>query len=86
LSAELEARVDQLKTSETDLKNIVYRETDKREVLEYNYAQLRHECIMNMVLHEASDHDLVNCYKSLLKLNEDSEKLQGQRKLLGTSV
>jgi hypothetical protein len=28
LSAELETRVDQLKASETDLKNIVYRETD----------------------------------------------------------
>jgi hypothetical protein len=35
LSSELEARVDQLKASETDLKNIVYRETDAREVLEY---------------------------------------------------
>jgi hypothetical protein len=34
LLAELEARVDQLKASETDLKNIVYRETDAREVLE----------------------------------------------------
>jgi hypothetical protein len=28
-------RVDQLKASETDLKNIVYREKDAREVLEY---------------------------------------------------
>jgi hypothetical protein len=37
LSAEHEARVDQLKASETDLKNIVYRETDAREVLEYEY-------------------------------------------------
>jgi hypothetical protein len=34
LSADLEARVDQLKASEIDLKNIVYRETNKREVLE----------------------------------------------------
>jgi hypothetical protein len=42
LSADLEARVDQLKASKTDLKNILYRETDRREVLEYNYAQLRH--------------------------------------------
>jgi hypothetical protein len=44
LFAELEARVDQLKASETDLKNIVYREKDAREVLEYEYKQLSHEC------------------------------------------
>jgi hypothetical protein len=75
LSTDLEARVDQLKASGTDLKNIVYRETDKREVLEYNYTQLSHECICHMELCEASDHDLVNCYKSLQKLNEDCEKL-----------
>jgi hypothetical protein len=37
LSAELETRVDQLKASETDLKNIVYWEKDTREVLEYEY-------------------------------------------------
>jgi hypothetical protein len=61
----LEARVDQLKASETDLNNIVYQETDEREVLEYEYAHLRHECITHIELHEASDHDLVNCYKSL---------------------
>jgi hypothetical protein len=36
LSAGLEARVDQLKVLEMDLENIVYRETDKREVLEYD--------------------------------------------------
>jgi hypothetical protein len=35
-----------------------------------------------MELHEASDRDLVNCYKSLQKLNEDCEKLQGQLKEL----
>jgi hypothetical protein len=40
LFAELEAWVDQLKASETDLKNIVYREKDAREVLEYEYKQL----------------------------------------------
>jgi hypothetical protein len=82
LSVELEARVDQLKALKTDLKNIVYHETDKREVLEYDYAQLRHECIKHMELHEASDHDLVNCYKSLQKLNEDCERLRGQLKEL----
>jgi hypothetical protein len=65
LSADLEAKVDQLKASEMDLKDIVYREFDKREVLEHEYAKLHHECITHMELHEASDHDLVNCYKSL---------------------
>jgi hypothetical protein len=71
--ADLEARVDQLKASETDLKNIVYREKDAREVLEYEYKQLSHECVMHMELHEASDRDLANCYKSLQKLNEHYE-------------
>jgi hypothetical protein len=65
LSTDLKAKVDQLKVSETDLKNIVYRETDKREVLEYEYAQMSHECIKYMELREASDRDLVYCYKSL---------------------
>jgi septal ring factor EnvC (AmiA/AmiB activator) len=82
LFAELEARVDQLKASETDLKNIVYREKDAREVLEYEYKQLSHECVKHMELREASDRDLVNCYKSLQKLNEDCEKLRGQLKEL----
>jgi hypothetical protein len=35
-----------------------------------------------MELCEASDRDLVNCYKSLQKLNEDCEKLRGQLKEL----
>jgi hypothetical protein len=43
LSTDLEARVDQLKASETDLKKIVYHETDAREVLEYEYKKLSHE-------------------------------------------
>jgi hypothetical protein len=64
LSAELEARVDLL-------KNIVYRETDAREVLEYEYKKLSHECIYHMELREASGRDLVNYYKSLQKLIED---------------
>jgi septal ring factor EnvC (AmiA/AmiB activator) len=80
--SDLEARVDQLKASETDLKNIVYREKDAREVLEYEYKQLSHECIKHKELREASDRDLVNCYKSLQKLNEDCEKLRGQLKEL----
>jgi hypothetical protein len=65
-----------LKASETDLKNIVYREKDAREVLEYEYKWLSHECVKHMELREASDRDLVNCYKSLQKLNEDCEKLE----------
>jgi hypothetical protein len=35
-----------------------------------------------MELREASDHDLVNCYKSLQKLNEDCERLHSQLKEL----
>jgi hypothetical protein len=80
--ADLKARVDQLKASETDLKNIVYREKDAREVLEYKYKQLSYECNKHMELWEASDRDLVNCYKSLQKLNEDCKKLRGQLKEL----
>jgi hypothetical protein len=62
LSAELETRVEQLKALETDLKNIIYWEKDAREVVEYEYKQLAHECIYHMELREASDCDLVNCY------------------------
>jgi hypothetical protein len=43
LIAELETRVDQLKASETDLKNLFYREQETREVLEYDYKQLAYE-------------------------------------------
>jgi uncharacterized protein YpuA (DUF1002 family) len=71
-----------LKASKTDLKNIVYREKDAREVLEYEYKQLSHECVKHMELREASYHDLVNCYISLQKLNEDWEKLHDQLKEL----
>jgi hypothetical protein len=74
--------VDQLKASETDLKNIVYREKDAHEVLEYKYKQLSHECVYHMELREASDCDLLNCYKSLQKLNEDCERLPGELKKL----
>jgi hypothetical protein len=35
-----------------------------------------------MELRIASDRDLVNCYKSLQKLNEDCEKLRAQLKEL----
>jgi hypothetical protein len=82
LHADLEARVEQLKASEIDMKNLFYREKDAREVLEYDYKQLAHECCMHMELQIASDRDLVNCYKSLQKLGEDCEKLRGQLKEL----
>jgi hypothetical protein len=64
------------------MKNLFYREKNAREVLEYDNKQLAHECNMHMVLRIASDRDLVNCYKSLQKLNEDCEKLRGQLKEL----
>jgi hypothetical protein len=37
LFVELETRVEQLKASETDMKNLFYREKEAREVLEYDY-------------------------------------------------
>jgi hypothetical protein len=64
------------------MKNLFYREKDAHEVLEYDYKQLANECCMHMELQNASDHDLVNCYKSLQKLGEDCEKLRGQLKEL----
>jgi hypothetical protein len=80
--AELEARVDQLKTSETNLKNLFYREQEAHQVLELDYKELSYECDKHMELRIASDRALVNCYKSLQKLNEDCEKLRGQLKEL----
>jgi hypothetical protein len=62
---ELETRVEQLKASEVDMNNLFYREKEARKVLEYDYKQLAHECDKHMELRIASDHDLVNCYKSL---------------------
>jgi hypothetical protein len=43
LIVELETRVDQLKASETDLKNLFYREQETRQVLEYDYKELAYE-------------------------------------------
>jgi hypothetical protein len=37
LIAKLATCVDQLKASETDMKNLFYREKEAREVLEYDY-------------------------------------------------
>jgi uncharacterized protein YhaN len=82
LCAELETRVDQLKASETNLKKIMYREKDAQEVLKYEYKHLAHECIHHMELREASYRDLVNCYKSMQKLNEHCERLRSQLKEL----
>jgi septal ring factor EnvC (AmiA/AmiB activator) len=82
LFAELETRVEQLKTSETDLKNLFYREQEAHQVLELDYKELAYECEKHMELRIASDRDLVNCYKSLQKLNEDCEKLRAQLKEL----
>jgi hypothetical protein len=82
LNAEFETRVGQLKASETDLKNLFYREKEAHEVLEYDYKQLAYECDKHMELRIASDLDLINFYKSLQKLNEDCEKLRAQLKEL----
>jgi septal ring factor EnvC (AmiA/AmiB activator) len=82
LFADLEAWVEQLKASEIDMKNLFYREKDAREVLEYDYKQLAHECSTHIEFRIASDRDLVNYYKSLQKLNKDCEKLWGQLKEL----
>jgi hypothetical protein len=82
LFAELETRIDQLKTLEIDLKNLFYREQEACQVLEFDYKELAYECDKHMELHITSDCDLVNCYKSLQKLNEDCEKLWAQLKEL----
>jgi predicted RNase H-like nuclease (RuvC/YqgF family) len=82
LIEELETRVNQLKASETDLKNLFYQEQEARQVLEYDYKELAYECDKHMELRIASDRDLVNCNKSLQKLNEDCEKLWAQLKEL----
>jgi hypothetical protein len=82
LIAELETRVDQLKASETDLKNLFYWEQEARQVLEYDYKELAYECDKHMELCIASDRDPINCYKSLQKLNEYCEKLWAQLKEL----
>jgi hypothetical protein len=64
------------------MKNLFYQEKEAREVLEYDYKQLAYECHKHMELRIASDCDLVNCYKSLQKLNEDCEKLRPSSKNL----
>jgi hypothetical protein len=82
LIAELETRVEQLKASGVDMKNLFYWEKEACEVLQYDYKQLAYKCNKHMELRIALDRDLVNCYKSLQKLNEDCEKLRAQLKEL----
>jgi hypothetical protein len=74
--------VEQLKASETSMKNLFYWEQEARQVLELDYKELAFECEKQMELRIASDRDLVNCYKSLQKLNEDCEALRAQLKEL----
>jgi hypothetical protein len=74
--------VEQLRTSETDMKNLFYREQEARQVLELDYKERAFECDKHMELRIASDRDLVNCYKSSQKLNEDCEALWAQLKEL----
>jgi hypothetical protein len=64
------------------MKNLFYREQEARQVLELDYKELAFECDKHMELRIASDHDLVSCYKSLQKLNEDCEALRAQLKEL----
>jgi hypothetical protein len=64
------------------MKNLFYREQEARQVLELDYKELAFECDKHMELRIASDRDLVNCYKSLQKLNEDCEALRAQLKEL----
>jgi hypothetical protein len=78
--AELEDQVERLKGSEISMKNLFYREQEARQVLELDYKELAFECEKHMELRIASDRDLVNCYKSLQKLNEDCEALRAQLK------
>jgi hypothetical protein len=64
------------------MKNLFYREQEARQVLELDYKELAFECEKHMELRIASDRDLVNCYKSLQKLNEDCEAMRAQLKEL----
>jgi hypothetical protein len=74
--------MEQLRTSETDMKNLFYWEQEACQVLELDYKELAFECDKHMELRIASDRDLVSCYKSLQKLNKDCEALRAQLKEL----
>jgi hypothetical protein len=47
--------VEQLRTSEIDMKNLFYREQEARQVLELDYKELAFECDNHMELRIASD-------------------------------
>jgi hypothetical protein len=64
------------------MKNLFYREQEARQVLELDYKELAFECDKHMELRIASNRDLVNCYKSLQKPNEDCEALRARLKEL----
>jgi hypothetical protein len=57
--------VEQLKSSETSIKSLFYREQEAHQVLELDYKELAFECEKHIELQIASDRDLVNCYKFL---------------------
>jgi hypothetical protein len=59
--AELETQVEQLRTSEMDMKNLFYREQEAHQVLELDYKELAFECDKHMELRIASGRDLINC-------------------------
>jgi hypothetical protein len=83
LIAELETHVDQLKASQTDMKNLFYREKEARELLEYDYKQLAYECDKHMELRIASDRDLVKIFaeaeQGLREAAGSTEGTQGSR-------
>jgi hypothetical protein len=74
LSAEVEACLQQVRDSENDLKNIVYRETHPLE------------CITTIEIRQATDLDLVRCMQSLQKLVEDCEMLRTDPKGLNVTL
>jgi uncharacterized membrane protein len=76
LFADLEARVEQLKASEVNMMNLFYREKDAREVLEYDYKQLAHECNMHMELRSpriVTLSTVINLCRSLAKIARSCE-------------
>jgi hypothetical protein len=50
LIVELETRVEQLRASEVDMKNLFYREKEAREVLEYDYNSWLMSAISTWIL------------------------------------
>jgi hypothetical protein len=66
------------------MKNLFYREQEACQVLELDYKELAFECDKHMELR--IDRDVVNCYKSLQKLNEDREAMRAQLKELEEAV